>query len=117
MSLQAFLISILLSLSIGFAGGWKVHGWKTDSETKAITEAAGIIQRSVADTLETKLKDLKANERVIEREKTKIIDRPIYKTECIDYSGIVLVNRSKNGTISESEDIKLDSNKKGSPEG
>lgn len=102
LNLQTTFIAIALSLVIGFGSGWKVHGWKTDSETKAITEAAGIIQRSVADTLEEKLKTLKANERIVEREKVKIVNRDVYRNVCIDLDGMRLVNASAGLTVEPS---------------
>lgn len=101
MNLQTILIISLVSLVVGFGSGWKVHSWKTDAEEKAAIEAAAIVQRSVSETLENKLQELKANERVIEREKIKIIDRPVYRNDCLDPDGLRIVN-SAAGITAES---------------
>lgn len=82
----------LIICALCFAGGWVVHGWKSDSEIAAIRKA----ETAIAAQVEKKLHQLKAEKTVIEREKIKIIDRPVYSNQCLDNSGMLLINRSKS---------------------
>ena len=51
----------------------------------------------VAQVVEERLADLRANERTIEREKIKLVDRPVYSNECLDADGVRLIERARTG--------------------
>ncbi len=92
-----------LALVASFISGVKVSGWFNDSKELATQEKVLELkeefkrhENSVATNLEEKLKELKANERIIEREKIKIIDRPVYLNECIDDDGLRLLNKQRS---------------------
>lgn len=55
--------------------------------------------------METKLAELKANERIIEREKLKIVDRPVYRNVCLDSDGVRIANQAKNGTAKSASEV------------
>lgn len=84
--------------------GWLVRGWYEDSRDLAAAEA---LQRAteefkqseqrIAATLEDKLSKVRANERVIEKWRTEIIDRPVYHVECVDDDGLSLINGAATG--------------------
>lgn len=84
--------------------GWYFRGLLEDSRdlaelqgAQAAIEASMARESSIASALETRLADLKANERVIEREKIKVVDRPVYRADCLDADGVRLVNAAKDG--------------------
>lgn len=92
-------IAILVAAISLVSGGWFVRGWYEDSKDlaaeKAVKEATGEFRQSeqrIAETLEMKLAEVRTNERVIEKWRTQIVDRPIYHVECIDDDGLSLIN-------------------------
>ncbi len=98
---KVYFIAGLCLLS--FLLGWKAHSWYSASielasikQVKQLTDEFKAHESNVASTLETKLAELKANERVIEREKIKIIDRPVYNNTCLDNDGVQLLNKQRS---------------------
>jgi hypothetical protein len=61
--------------------------------------AANKADESIAKAWEVRLSELRANENTIIREREKIVDRPIYLTQCLDADGVRLANDAKNGRI------------------
>ena len=87
------------------ASGWTVRGWY---EAKQIAEARQAVERhdsKVAAALEARMAELKANERIIEREKLKIIDRPVYRNVCLDADGVRIANAAKNGAAKPAGEV------------
>lgn len=89
----------------GLLSGWTASGWHTDSldlvaakAAQASTAAAQGRESVVAQTVETALAKLKANEKVIYRESIKLVDRPVYHNVCLDTDGLRIINAAKNGT-------------------
>lgn len=99
-----YALAALVPLAL-IASGWTVRGWY---EAKQIAEAHHAVEKhdsKVAAALETKLAELKANERIIEREKLKIVDRPVYRNVCLDYDGVRIANQAKNGTAKSASEV------------
>ena len=99
---------VILATTSGYTG-WKLNGWYNDSRDLAVLEQTAKLEaefktheKNVATTLETKLKELKANERIINNEKLKIIDRPIYLNQCLDADGLRLSNKQRGVKDSDS---------------
>lgn len=97
-----FFVVMLITAS-GYAG-YKLNDYKRSAETSAAEVAALRVIESersreslVAKQVEDKLSELRANERVIEKERLKILDRPIYITECIDDDGVSLIKKYAEG--------------------
>jgi hypothetical protein len=76
------------------AGSWMARGWFEDSRDLIAMEA----QRALADdirsdmgkvvrTVEDRLQDLKANERIIDRGIIREIERPVYRNVCVPPDG------------------------------
>lgn len=87
-----------------FYAGWQVKGAFVAKRDLAIIEAKNEFikayqsaEANKANLLENKLQELRANERVIERERLKIIDRPVYSNECLDADGLLLIERARTG--------------------
>jgi glutamine synthetase len=95
----------IAALCGAFLAGWTASDWHSDSldlvATKAAQASADAAQgreSAVAQTVETALAKLRANEKVIYRESVKLIDRPVYHNVCLDADGLRLANAAKNGT-------------------
>lgn len=91
-------------LLVAFLAGWKVNGWRLAAEQAGIEEVRQAMidayrqeEAKAAAVLEQKLKELRANEKVIERERIKLVDRPVYSNECLDADGLQLIERARTG--------------------
>jgi hypothetical protein len=97
-------ISILILMFLCSYLGYKYNDYKRDSEYSAAKEAAEFVIRAeqnreseIAKIMNKKLEQLNANERIIERERIKLVDRPIYNVECIDDEGLELIKKYAQG--------------------
>lgn len=96
------LIAIAVVMASCSLLGWSGRGWYEDSAdlaelrgAQAAIDAAMQRESGIANALEIRLQELKANERVIERETVKIVNRPVYQSVCLDADGVRLINSSK----------------------
>ena len=101
---QAKIIAAVVVIIGAFIAGWQVKGAFVAKRDLAIIEAKNEFIKAyqeaeahTASIVETRLQELKANERVIERERIKIIDRPVYSNECLDADGLLLIERARTG--------------------
>jgi len=105
----------LIAVAVVMAGcsllGWSGRGWYEDSvdlaELRGAQAAIGAAMKresEIAGKLETRLQELKANERVIERETIKIVNRPVYQSVCLDADGLRLINLSKGAATTKPAD-------------
>lgn len=91
-------VYILLAIAaFSFSAGWQVNSWRHDALELAAKEAIEKVEKAVSAKLEDKLSGLRANERVIEREKIKIINRDVYSNVCLDVDGLRIANNAKGG--------------------
>lgn len=91
-------------VAVLFGSGWIVRGWYEATLEQAEDRATAVLierfekkQAEVAQQVEIKLTELKANERIIERYKTEIVDRPVYSNECIDDDGLLILDAIAEG--------------------
>lgn len=103
----AKLIVCLLIVLSSFSAGWKVKGAFEAKRNLAILEAKNEFinayqknEANIAGIVQSKLDELRANERIIERDKIKIIDRPVYSNECIDDDGLHIIESARTGKAS-----------------
>lgn len=103
-------IAAVVILVVAFIAGWQVKGAFVAKRDLAIAEAKAefikIYQEGEAHTagiVESRLAELKANEKTIERERIKIIDRPVYSNECLDADGLLLIERARAGKTDTSK--------------
>lgn len=111
--MNTLTIKLLAALAITagiFYAGMRVERAFIAERDLAIKEASAAFiktyQAAEADTakvLETKLAKLKANERLVIRETQKIIDRPVYRNECLDADGLQQIERARSGETSASK--------------
>lgn len=97
-------IAVLVVLLMAFAAGWRTKGaFVAEAELAAQEARVEMIatvraeEGRVAALVEDRLKELRANERVIEKEKLKIVERPVYSNQCIDADGVQLINKAARG--------------------
>lgn len=102
--LAAKIILSLCLLTLAFTAGWKTKGAFVAKHDLAIVEAKKEFIKAYQDAeadkatiLENKLSELKANEKTIIHEREKIVDRPVYRNECIDADGLRLIEGARNG--------------------
>jgi len=86
------------------AGGWVGRGWYEDSRdlaeergAQAAIAAAMERESKIAEKVETRLADLKANERIIDRGVIREIQNPVYRNVCVPDSGRLLINAAARG--------------------
>jgi len=58
-------------------------------------------ESSIAALVEERLAALSANERVLERERVRIVEKPVYNISCIDAEGQALIKRYALGASIE----------------
>ena len=108
--IQVKIIAAGVILVVTFIAGWQVKGAFVAKRDLAIAEAKAEFIKTYqsaeadkANILEQKRAELKANEKVIERERIKIIDRPVYSNECLDSDGLLLIERARTGSSNPNE--------------
>jgi carboxylesterase type B len=89
---------------VSFTAGWVIKGAFDDSAELAAQKAREALikelrdnEAHIANILERKLQELKANEKTIIRERTKLVDRPVYHNNCMDADGVQLVEQARSG--------------------
>ena len=97
MSLKTYLF--LAGYAVCIAAGWTLCGWYEDSKDLAAQNERDAIlalirdkESGIARTVEKRLQELRANERIIEQRTTEIIERPVYRNICIDADGMRIIN-------------------------
>ncbi|MTI72578.1 MAG: hypothetical protein FH747_03115 [Stenotrophomonas sp.] len=86
------------------AGGWVGRGWYEDSRdlaeergAQAAIDAAMERESKIAEKVETRLADLQANERIIDRGVIREIQNPVYRNVCLPAGGLRLLNAAARG--------------------
>lgn len=104
MSWQIKIIAALLFAAVCFGAGWRVKAAFVAERDLAVVEAKQEFidayrkeEGKSAALFEDKLKELKANEKTIEYERIKIVDRPVYRNECLDDDGLHLIEGARTG--------------------
>lgn len=98
-------VAAILLATILVVSGWMARGWYNDSVDLAAEKAVKKTEIVVAKQLEDKLASLKANERIVEREKIKVLEKPVYSNVCLDESGVMLINQAKRGASQPASEV------------
>lgn len=103
------LLASAAALAITFAAGWQVSNWQNDSHAltaeraaQQAINAAMARESEIAANVESRLAELQANERVIDRGIIREIQKPIYQRVCLEPSVISLLNNAATGTAPDS---------------
>jgi CTP synthase (UTP-ammonia lyase) len=108
-----------------FVGGWQSRSWYEDSKDLAEKKATEKAEKKfraeeseVARYVESKLQELRANERIIERHHTKVVSNPVYRNVCTDADGLRLINSYATGTAGKLvEEVPTDTTEGGRDDG
>lgn len=102
--MQRKIIIASVLFFIGMSSGYLINDWKRDSEDFKIQKKVDKFleeqrqkQLEASLKLEEKLKELKANERVIHTKEKEIVERPIYRNVCVDDDGLSILNQYGTG--------------------
>lgn len=90
----------VLLLTVGFAGGFTVNKWYNgymQLQAVNLLEAYKQGESDVARELESSLQEMSQNERVIEKHTRTIVERDVYRIECIDDDGLRLIKAHATG--------------------
>lgn len=111
--MNPLLIKIIVgavALALSFGAGWRTKAAFVAERDLAIVEAKNefissyrVAESEFADALEKKLASLKANEKVINNEIVKIVDRPVYLNNCLDTDGLKLIEQARKGYHEETD--------------
>lgn len=100
------------ALAATFAGGYQVANWQNDSHSltaeraaQQAINAAMARESEVAANVESRLAELQANERVIDRGIIREIQKPIYQRVCLEPSVISLLNNAAAGTEPDTAEL------------
>ena len=101
-----------LIIVVSFTAGWVIKGAFDDSAELAAQKARDALikdlrenEAHIANILERKLKDLKANETIVEKAVIKVIDRPVYHNECMDADGVRIIEQARSGKANPTKSI------------
>lgn len=85
-------------------GSWKARGWLEDSErltamqaANAAIDAAMSRESEIAASVEQRLAELQGAERVIDRGIIREIEKPVYRSVCLEPDAIRLLNDAAAG--------------------
>lgn len=95
---------ILVAVAAIAYGGWMARGWFEDSKDLVAMKAQEALaaeiragQAKISKQVENRLKQLRANERVIDRGVIREIQKPIYKRVCFEPELVRLLNDAQAG--------------------
>ncbi|WP_302141749.1 hypothetical protein [Halomonas alkalicola] len=101
---RARLAGLALLLVATATGSWQARGWLEDSHrltaeraTQHTIDAALARESEIAASVEARLAELTASERVIDRGIIREIERPIYRRVCLEPDAIRLLNDAAAG--------------------
>ncbi|WP_417329573.1 hypothetical protein [Halomonas cupida] len=99
------LVGTALVLAVAVASGWLARGWLEDSQrltaeraAQQAIDAALVRESEIASVVETRLAELEANERIIDRGIIREIEKPIYQRVCLEPRLIRLLNNAAAGS-------------------
>lgn len=104
MTFKVKLLVIAVVLAGVGLGGWTARGWFEDAKRLAIVEDRQELAEQIrgdisgiAQTVETRLGELRANERIIDRGIIREIQKPIYQRVCAEPDVVRLLNAALRG--------------------
>ncbi|MDC8802565.1 hypothetical protein PRZ61_03760 [Halomonas pacifica] len=108
---RARLAALALLLVATAAGSWQARGWLEDSHrltaeqaARQAIDAALVRESEIATSVEARLAELQASERIIDRGIIREIERPIYRRVCLEPDAIRLLNDAAAGRAPDPAD-------------
>lgn len=97
--LYTHLAAALIGAAVAATSAWQVQSWRFDAKEKQRLESEAEIRRMnekrtslAAEGLEKDKREIEIRYRTITKTVTKFIDRPVYKSICLDQDGIDAIN-------------------------
>lgn len=104
MTFKVKLLVIAVVLAAVGLGGWTARGWFEDARRLAVVEDRQELAEQIrgdisgiARSVENRLGELKANERIIDRGIIREIQKPIYQRVCVEPDVVSLLNAALRG--------------------
>ena len=104
MTFKVKLLVIAVVLGGATLGGWTGRGWFEDAKRLAVVEDRQALAEQIrgdisgiAESVEDRLGELRANERIIDRGIIREIQKPIYQRVCIEPDVVRLLNAALRG--------------------
>jgi hypothetical protein len=104
MTFKIKLLVIAVVLGGTAIGGWTGRGWFEDAKRLAIVEDRQELAEQIrgdisgiAESVESRLGELRANERIIDRGIIREIQKPIYQRVCAEPDVVRLLNAALRG--------------------
>lgn len=98
------LAAALVSAALAFAAGWQVRAWKAgaDDAAQVRTDARTALARAergdgAARGHEGTRAQLQRQDAVLVREIERVVEKPVYRTECIDADGLRIIAAALSG--------------------
>lgn len=93
-------ITILASFYAGYV--YSTYQYKSEALDNLLQEQSILKEymereSEIASVVEERLSTLSANERVLERERLKIVEKPVYNISCIDEQGKDIIRKYAEG--------------------
>lgn len=108
---RARLAALALLLVATAAGSWQARGWLEDSHrltaeqtARQAIDAALVRESEIAASVEARLAELQASERIIDRGIIREIERPIYRRVCLEPDAVRLLNDAAAGRAPDPAD-------------
>ena len=105
--MSPLLVKLLAGLAFTiaiFTAGWQVKSAFVAKEQLGIekvkdefVETYRELEGAQSALLEKKLTEFKQNDKIIERERIKIVERPVYSNNCLDSDGLSIIERARTG--------------------
>ncbi|RCV89727.1 hypothetical protein [Billgrantia montanilacus] len=106
---KARLAAFAIMLAGTLASGWAARGWYEDSHrltaertAQQAIDAAMARESTIAAGVESRLAELQASERVIDRGIIREIEKPLYRNVCLGDDAIRLLNDAAAGRAPDS---------------
>lgn len=94
-------VAILAAIVAIFATGWTTRGWYEASKTQAAKDAQAKAEKAaqareseIAAVVEEQLTKVNESRGVVYRETVKVVNRPVYQSDCLDAAGLSLINQA-----------------------
>lgn len=104
------LAAALVAAAVGAAGAWQVQGWRwraADADRLELEREARRGQQIRADGAavrhETERATIRAQQQIITREIERVVQVPLYRSECVDADGLRLIAQAIGPAASASQ--------------
>lgn len=103
--LYTHVAAVLVSAGLAFSGGWMVRGWKAGADDVAQVRAdarTALVRAEKGDRAAVSHEGIKAKlqrqDAVLVREIERVVEKPVYRTECIDADGLRIIAAALAGS-------------------